>query len=239
MLLSVVSTFARRFVMAQRSSLYVEGRDDQHVIYHLLWRHGIKCPLQGEIDRDTPVEPLPEICCTQGKARALTTMANAVKFGTGHTIGFVIDADAAADNSWRSIRGRLSFLDPQPPAVLPVAGFIADVPDYQTRVGVWLMPDNRSSGTIENFLRELVDKDNPLLAFANDSTTRARKLGAMFPEAKHMKAVIHAWLSWQEDPGRPFGTAIAAKYFNTDTPIAMSFLSWFKKLYELNDHIEP
>lgn len=108
------------------------------------------------------------------------------------------------------------------------------MPDYKARVGVWLMPDNCTSGALEHFLKDLVDESDPLLALAHDATTAAQDRGATFPAAKHMKAVIHAWLSWQEEPGRPFGTAIAASYFNADSEAALSFLRWFDVPYGTN-----
>lgn len=162
-----------------------------------------------------------------------------MKFSTGHSVGFVLDADEAAESSWQAVRGRLSFLDPRPPTELPATGFIANVPDYRARVGVWLMPDNRTSGALEHFLKDLVDENDPLLALAHESTAAAHERGATFPEVKHMKAVIHAWLSWQEEPGRPFGTAIAAKYFNADSEAALSFLRWFDELYGTNAVSSP
>ena len=93
------------------------------------------------------------------------------------------------------------------------------------------MPDNRASGALEHFLTDLVEENDPLLTLAYDSTTAARERGAAFPDVKYVKAVIHAWLSWQEDPGRPFGTAIKAQFFNADSPTALSFLHWFDKLF--------
>ena len=217
--------------MPERSSLHVEGTDDKHAIKHLLLRHGVACPLAGDVIPDTLPAIIPEIKPAGDKDKVLDAMAQAVKFGTGHAVGFVVDADAAAANSWDAVRDRLSFLDPKPPAELPATGFVADVPDYRVRVGVWLMPDNRTSGALEHFLKDLVDANDPLLTLAHESTSAAQGLGAKFPDVKHVKAVVHAWLSWQEEPGRPFGTAIHAKYFNADSQTTLPFLRWFDDLF--------
>jgi hypothetical protein len=50
-------------------------------------------------------------------------------------------------------------------------------------------------------------------------------------ERKFPKARIHTWLSWQENPGLPFGTAITAAYLSHDSPEALKFVAWFKKLF--------
>lgn len=217
--------------MPERSSLFVEGTDDKHAIKHLLRRHGVDCPLDNEIAPDTLPPIFPAIKPAGDKDKVLDAMEPAVKFGTGHSVGFVVDADVAADDSWHAVRNRLSFLSPEPPKKLPDGGFIANVPDYRVRIGVWLMPDNRTSGALEHFLENLVNEDDPLLPLAYESTTSAQERGAAFPENKRVKAVIHTWLAWQSEPGRPFGTAIAAKYFNADSPTALAFLVWFDQLF--------
>ena len=217
--------------MPDRSSLHVEGNDDQHTIKHLLLRHGLECPLAGQVIPDTLPAIVPEIKPAGDKDKVLAAIEPAAKFGTGHSVGFVVDADEAAANRWHAVRDRLSFLDPEPPTEVPASGFIAYAPDYQVRVGVWLLPDNRAAGALEHFLADLVEEDDPLLTLAYDSTTAAQERGATFPEISYVKAVIHAWLSWQEDPGLPFGTAIKAKFFNADSPAALSFLHWFDELF--------
>ena len=220
--------------MVKRSSLYVEGTDDKHAIKHLLARRGVDCPFHDEIAPATLPPTNPEIRPAGDKGQVLGAMEPAVKFGTGLSVGFVLDADSAATNSWHAVRDRLSFLKPKPPRKLPATGFVANVPAYRVRVGVWIMPDNRASGALENFLLSLIDADDLLLPLAYESTDRAKDIGANFSEIKREKAVIHAWLSWQQEPGLPFGTALAARYFNADTHSALPFLRWFDDLFGTN-----
>ena len=132
--------------MSGRSRLFVEGTDDNTPSNTLLRRHGVECPLADEVIPDTLPAKVPDIKPAGDKHKVLDAMALAVRFATGHSVGFVVDADEAAANSWHAVRDRLSFLNPKPPTELPATGFIADVPDLQVRVGVWLMPDNRTVG---------------------------------------------------------------------------------------------
>jgi hypothetical protein len=95
------------------------------------------------------------------------------------------------------------------------------------------MPDNQQDGKLEDFLRSLIAEHNPLIVHAEASTDAASGLGATFTAANRIKAVIHAWLAWQESPGLPYGVAIKAKYFLHDTATAARFVGWFKTLYQL------
>lgn len=93
------------------------------------------------------------------------------------------------------------------------------------------MPNNRSLGMLEDFLSMLIAPADPTWDYANDATNHARTLGAPVSTIHHAKAVIHTWLSWREEPGKPFGIAITARYFQHDTPEALAFVDWFRRLF--------
>ena len=73
-----------------------------------------------------------------------------------------------------------------------------------------------------------------LLDYARESTENARAHGARYPEAVGgtTKAVLHTWLAWQKEPGLPYGTAIRARYFRHDSPVAECFVKWFCWVFE-------
>ena len=93
------------------------------------------------------------------------------------------------------------------------------------------MPDNQQRGALEEFLIDLIPKDDCLLSLAESSTNEAREKGAKFSETKHQKAVLHTWLAWQKDPGRPYGWAITSRFFRHDSPTAQTFVTWYKRLF--------
>src|SRR5690606_35836511 len=110
------------------------------------------------------------------------------------------------------------------PSVPDPAGTIVDGIRPGYKVGIWLMPDNRREGTLENFLASLRPDADVIWDYSIEATGRARELGAVFPASLEMKAAIHAWLAWQEEPGHPYGTAIKSQYFCHDRPLAISFV---------------
>ena len=210
----------------ERPILHVEGKDDYHAIGHLLSRHGIEPSvvdikwLEGE-DEDTG-----------GKDQLLEGMGSGIKVANRKPIGFVLDADSAPKSRWQSVRTRIADLGLKLPGKIPEGGFVGYTATFQVRVGVWLMPDNRRSGAIEEFLKDLIVDGDTLLQLAETSTTSAKGLGAAFPNTHRTKAVLHTWLAWQKSPGERYGTAIKARYFQHDSPAAIAFVDWFKRVFE-------
>ena len=56
-----------------------------------------------------------------------------------------------------------------------------------------------------------------------------------FTQAKKQKALVHTWLAWQKEPGKPFGAAVQAGYFNINAPSVEPFLNWFSKTFTLEE----
>ena len=216
----------------ERSNLHVEGPNDVHVVYHILRRHGINCPISGnERPQREFAANVPEITPAGDKDAVLAAIGTAVPVSNDRSVGFILDSDQNPRNRWRAVCDRLGEFGLELPEEIPNEGFVADVADYQARVGVWLMPDNQRAGALEHFLRDLVDDNDPLLPLAESSTDSAKESGAKFPEVDHRKAVLHTWLAWQKDPGLPYGTAIKAQFFRVDSPAALAFVDWYRRVF--------
>jgi len=208
--------------------LHVEGEDDLHTIVHLLSRHGIL------LDKDTgPVVIKP----ADGADNLLEAMPIAARASTGRSVGFVIDANGAVADRWRAVSDRLQDAGlPAPfPDTLPDGGYIEQSTRYKATVGVWIMPDNQTdSGKLEDLVRTLVPEDDRLFPHAESATQEAKeKHSAAFSEPDRIKATLHCWLAWQKEPGQRFGTALSAKYFRHDSEVALRFVAWFRRLYNL------
>ena len=210
-----------------RPRLHVEGQDDMHVVLHLLIRHGIDWNAAGV----PAVEPHGGDAGVLGDMEA--TIDETVRFTSGHSVGFVLDADSPIANRWAQVHDRLDRVGIEAPDYPPPGGFIGESERWKSRVGVWLMPDNVQDGKLEDFLQTLIREGDALIGHAQSATDRAKELGAEFTEPDRDKAVVHAWLAWQKEPGRPYGMAITARFFGHDSPEALAFVGWFKRLYGL------
>jgi hypothetical protein len=101
-------------------------------------------------------------------------------------------------------------------------------------VGVWMMPDNRSPGKLEDFAQRLVKAgDEGLWDYAGQAAAGAPSQGARFAPKDQAKAHVHTFLAWHEVPGVPMGLAITKKFLDADSPDARSFVAWLCRLYGL------
>lgn len=147
-----------------RHQLYVEDQDDKHTIRHLLIRHGFDHQEVQSFVEDKGDKP-----------GVLSAIPIAVSAGTGKSLGFVIDANDSPQDTWRAVTARLRKVGVQAPKNIPEGGFVGESKDYRARVGVWLMPDNRKTGALEDFLRDLINESDLLLPLAEDSARKARR----------------------------------------------------------------
>jgi len=200
--------------------LIVEGNDDLYSIIALTARHGWNW--------DSPDNHLPYIKAAGGDEPALQALVVGVR--SHRRVGIVIDADATPTDRWSAIRGRLAGAGVALPDSPHAGGTIVE--HNGVRVGIWMMPDNRNAGKLEDFLGLLIPEGNLCWPWAEEAMLRASsQYGAEFSEPDRIKARVHTWLAWQESPGLPFGTAIKAAMFSHNAVIATAFVDWMTRLY--------
>ena len=211
--------------MNGKKILLVEGKDDQHVVYAIRDSHGIDKDcfiVQEKQGVDNLFEGL-EVNLIEGSSAI-------------ERIGIVIDADQDLNARWRKTLNILRKAGYQNLPAQPEANGTIINQDFKPTFGVWIMPDNQIRGMLEDFLEFLVpDKDK------NEVWTKAVKCSQeildeigeekRFSKIHLSKAQIHAYLAWQNEPGRPFGTAITAKYLQADNPKCEQFVEWLKRLF--------
>jgi hypothetical protein len=198
--------------------LLVEGKDDCHVILALCTHFNIP-------------ETFGIYEC--GNDISLLKRLNALILQPDppETIGIVLDADYPDIlNRWQQIQQKIKshgYMFPKSP--LP-KGTILQKTEDKPSIGIWVMPDNQKTGKLEDFLMEMVNKA-PLQA-AEECVSRAKAKGlTTYKPVHHSKAVIHTWLSWQDEPGKPLGQAITANLLKPETDLAQVFINWLKKLF--------
>jgi hypothetical protein len=241
-----------------RNRLLVEGSDDIHVISELLNQHKLTS-LRDEKDKSTvplklnfKIDSLSkelDIESVIGIDNILDRFEFLVNFDTKNldAIGIILDFDSpneeqsnnrnvAVESAINALNNSNKWSIPNNFSILSSSGFIAkpcsnveNVP----KIGVWLMPDNQHRGMLETFLHHLVpESQQKLLDYASAATDEAKKdYAAPYKDCHKDKAVIHTFLSWMDEPGKPFGISFKNKSFDANLPLALNFIEWVKELF--------
>lgn len=198
-------------------ALWVEGKDDSAVTQSLCRAY-----------------ELPEVFAVVPKSgvdEVLNTFYTALRGPGIERFGLLIDANGDAEARWRSIRDTLrqeGYANlPDGPAP---EGTIIAAPPHRPRFGTWIMPDNASTGALEDFAATLVPADDRLWARAEAAVDAIPKEERKFSEVRRSKARMHTWLAWQESPGSPMGQAIGKGDLRADAPAAQRFVTWLRRL---------
>lgn len=209
--------------MSDSNLLFVEGTDDEHVFYALL--NCYQLPQCFKIKNKGGIENLLGTLPTE-----LTVNSELER------LGIVVDADTNIETRWKALQNILRKLGSVEMPITPDPnGTIVTVeqPDRTLIVGIWVMPDNMLPGMLEDFVSFLVPTGDSLWIRAGDCLAQIPEPERRFSIDHYIKAHLHTWLAWQEEPGRPLGQAITRRYLNATAPHAQQFVNWLKRLFDL------
>ena len=217
--------------MARRNpprKLLVEGEEDRRVIPQLIEANGIHW---GE-SRDTSIVDIDQCGGFENMVKE-GVIETELKASGLEVLGIIADANDKAERRWEALRNRCVRSFPDLPSELPATGLVCEN-EAGLRIGVWLMPDNRSHGMMETFLTYLVPDDgDPVLRHAERARDEAKTLGAPYKDGHADKAKIHTWLAWQDPPGRQLHNAVKECLLDPCSPHGAPFVVWFRSLFGL------
>lgn len=200
-----------------RRLLLVEGKDDEHVVMHLCRANDVETtfdieqPAGGGIDH--LLDQVPARLSEAGMER----------------LAVIVDADVAARSRWEQLRDRLRRRGyhgiPDTPGE---KGTILDLPAGagRIRLGIWIMPDNRLPGVLEDFLAFLIPEDDKMLPYVDEFLGGIPSEERLFTDIHLPKARIHSYLAVQKEPGKPLGLSITFRYLDAKQEVVQPFLDW-------------
>lgn len=193
--------------------LLVEGQDDEHVVRRLREQHQA-VPSFSILNKQTISKLLPSISL---EIRAPDRQA----------VGILVDANDDIAARWDAVRSQLSKADILPPTAPDSAGTIID---GTPRVGIWLMPDNESSGELEDFVVRMIPDGDEVWPLSQRYIEEIPEAERKFSAKKKLRAQLYAWLAAREDP-RQMGLAIHARDLEVDGELSNTFVAWLTKLF--------
>ncbi|HEX9990858.1 MAG TPA: DUF3226 domain-containing protein [Chloroflexia bacterium] len=211
--------------------LLVEGQDDVHVFVHLAAYHQIPVKEPG-VDYEIP-SPAIKVRDENGIENLLTNLPVHLKGSGIERLGVVIDADTNLQGRWESFRNKLigsGYDKSRVPRAPAPDGTIITQEGYPI-VGIWIMPDNKVPGSLEDFIKFLVPQDDLLWSRAEECVAQIPTEERHFSTIHLIKAHVHTWLAWQEQPGQRMGQAINSKYLDPDAEHARRFVAWVRRLF--------
>ncbi len=211
--------------MADGNLLLFEGKDEWFVFRSLMTHHGIDVKVAESKSFD-------------GIADLLEKLPVQLRSDEVKRLGIVVDADTDISSRWQAIRNILIAGDytnaPKSPSP---EGTIVELENLSLvrvpKVGVWIMPDNKLPGMLENFVSFLGAATDPLWDIADECLKHIPEEHRRFKESQRIKAHLHTWLAWQKKPGTPLGQSITAKFLDADAPHAQQLIGWIRRLFDL------
>ena len=196
--------------------LLVEGGDDRAVAIHLR----------------SAIDNLPEFCADErGSVEKVLAAIRPELLRPGRrALGIVVDANDSWKGRWEAIRGRLDAEGVDVPKQPDENGTIIEATNRLPRVGVWIMPDNRSDGELEDFLLTMLPEDDPVWPRSEVYIDGIPAHDRKFKDGKTHRAKLHAWLATRREP-RQSGLAIKTGDLRVDGVLAMKFAEWLRRLF--------
>ena len=203
----------------------MEGAKDLRVIPYLIEANGVVWVPDGD--------PVVHIAPNNGAEQLLKqgVIESELRASGLEALGVVIDANGDARRRWSQVRDRCRNEFDGLPDEIPEEGLKVNHRDGP-RFGVWIMPDNRFCGMLEDFLIRLIpDELGPLYGLAQNCVAEAARNGASFKDVHKTKDEIHTWLAWQDEPGSQLHEAVKHRVLDPKKPESRAFVDWFRCLF--------
>ena len=172
-----------------------------------------------------------------GVDKITKTLNEALLNATLTNIGVIVDAnEVGASKRWENLKSLLvEKIEYTSLERIENYGTGKIIKDGNLTIGIWIMPDNQNNGYLEHFLVSLISSDDRILPFAQQQMQQLKFQGLQaFSDVKAQKALLHTWLAWQKEPGKPFGQAAELGYFDVNSPVLDDFEQWFKATFQLS-----
>lgn len=214
--------------------LLVEGVSDQRFFQHVCRTLELRASVQ--------VSPPREIQgghnSKEGVFKHLPLLLKQLEDGSLERLAVVVDADDPRSSGLGCTRTRERVEEIVRGAGFTLAkraplqrGLVFTHPDGFADLGLWIMPDNRQDGCLEDFVQTCVTRAESSF-FAQAQAVVARlPTPRRFSDTKLAKAEMATWLAWQADPGRGPYYALEEGLLDVDGEPFRGLAGWLRHIY--------
>ena len=213
--------------------LLVEGQDDKHLVGQLC--KSDESPFSAERSGyEWIVTLIPQastfLILDKGNSRQLLeSIELEIRSSGRQALGILADADGNLQERWEEVKKAFPDGVQLPSSPEPDGTIIQENTD-QPRIGIWLMPDNRSAGELEDFVLKMVPSGDAVWPLSRSYIDNIPEPDRKFAREKTDKAKLHAWLSARKEPGR-MGAAVGAEDLELNGPLCQNFFCWLTSLF--------
>ena len=168
----------------------------------------------------------------------LPTLLNQLPDGTIKRFAVIVDADHPGNygmgyrktlDQFAGIVSKSGYNRINPKGLR--AGILFGHNDGLSDLGLWIMPDNRTDGSVEDLVKYCIhETDAPLhqnACRAVETLAQPRK----FSEFNRVKAEIATWLAWQVTPGQGAHAACRAGLIDRNKDLFVGLTSWLSRVF--------
>lgn len=212
-----------------KSLIIVEGENDKKFIHSLAYSHGFAVAdevIRFAGDKDS------------AKAELKVELKSTHLY---NKVSVILDADDKPEGTWQSILGileRSGKYKVKQNMPIPSGGVIIEPIDvHDIPVGIWIMPDNRKTGMLEDFVASLIKEDDRIFCKAKEIVAELDRdrddYKNLFKHVHISKATVYTWLAWRNSPEQTMEQAVKKNVFDElkmQSDNCMSFIDWLRKV---------
>ena len=194
--------------------------------------------------KDLVVSPPASVTRANGKFHAISCLGIYSKQLLDRSIdclGLVVDADTPLEDQKRGHALTLQKIDHQLAAYkfnrtsVQGGGYLYTVKTNigKFEIGVWIMPDCVSDGSLETFIRNQIPTGSKQGDWFNKAQKAVAELDApLFDRASHsLKAEVSTWLAWQRYPGKGMQSVVGDALIDLEGKTAGNLKNWMQRIF--------
>ena len=145
-------------------------------------------------------------------------------------VGVLVDADADVGKCWEEITSAFQGINIDFPPSPKADGTIIAEDSTLPKIGIWLMPDNKLAGELEDFVLAMIPVGDSVWPSSQHYVDNIPISDRIFPADRADKAELYAWLAARKEPSR-MGAAVGAGDLDVNGYPCKEFLNWLIQLF--------